>query len=77
MGQLGHELKPSTVRNILRRHGIPPAPKRGRGRDNDVRVMADKPADVALDFAQAVIMDGGRICHVYILLAILGRGYGV
>lgn len=67
---LGIDLDSGTIRNILRRHGIPPAPKRGRGRDNDVTVIADKTADVAIDFAHTVIMDGGRVCHLYILLAI-------
>lgn len=67
---LGHDLDAGTVRNILRRHGIPPAPKRGRGRDHDVRVAAETPADVALDFAQTIIVDRERICRLYILLAI-------
>jgi len=70
LATLGIDLDSSTVRNILRRHGIPPAPKRGRGRDNDLKVLADKPADVAIDFAHTVVMDGDRICHLYILLAI-------
>jgi putative transposase len=70
MDALGHEIDASTIRRILRRHGIPPAPKRGRGRDNDILVVSEKPADVELDFAQTVIMDGGRICRLYLLLAI-------
>jgi hypothetical protein len=70
MDKLGHDIDAGTVRNILRRHGIPPAPKRGRGQDNDVVVLADKPADVELDFAQTVILDGERICRLYVLLAI-------
>ena len=30
MGNLGHVLSDQTVKNILRRHGIPPAPKRSQ-----------------------------------------------
>jgi len=70
---LGHDLDAGTVRNILRRHGIPPAPKRGRGRDNDLRVAAETPADVALDFAHTIIVDRERICRLFILLAIHTR----
>lgn len=72
MLKLGHKLDASTVRQILRRHGVPPAPKRGRGRDQEVAVLAEaeKPTDVELDFAQTVILDGERVCRVYVLLAI-------
>lgn len=70
MVALGLELDASTIRRILKRHGIPPGPARGRGRDNDMLVVSEKPADVELDFAQTVIMDGGRICRLSLLLAI-------
>ncbi|MHB8629899.1 MAG: helix-turn-helix domain-containing protein [Aggregatilineales bacterium] len=29
--KLGYELDPTTVRNVMRRHHLPPAPQRGRG----------------------------------------------
>jgi len=67
---LGHDLDAGTVRNILRRHGIPPAPNRGRGRDNDLQMAVETLADIAIDFAQTVVIDAGRICRLYILLAI-------
>ena len=41
MVALGHEIDASTIRRILRRHGIPPAPKSGRGRDNDILVVSE------------------------------------
>ena len=67
---LGFKLSPSTVRRILKRHGIPPAPQRGRGRDHDLVVAMDPAHTVAIDFAQTVIFDGGRLRLMYILLAI-------
>lgn len=70
MLKLGHKLDPGTVRHILRRHGVPPAPKRGRGRDGEVAVVAEKPADVEFDFAQTAVFDGERVCRTYVLLAI-------
>lgn len=67
---LGIELSSSTVRRILIRHGIPPAPQRGRGRDHDLVVAMDPAHTVAIDFARTVIFDQGRLRLMYILLAI-------
>jgi hypothetical protein len=52
---LGIDLAPSTIRRILKRHGIPPAPQRGRGRDHDLAIATDHAKTVAIDFARTVI----------------------
>jgi putative transposase len=67
---LGIDLSPSTVRRILKRHGIQPAPQRGRGRDHDLAVAVDPAHTIAIDFARTVIVDAGRLRLMYILVAI-------
>ena len=70
LDKLGIDISASSVRRILNRHGIPPAPQRGRGRDHDLTIVGDHSKTVALDFAQTVILDGGKIRLMYMLLAI-------
>ena len=67
---LGIDLAPSTIRRILKRHGIPPATQRGRGRDHDLAIATDYAKTVAIDFARTVIYDSGRLRLMYILIAI-------
>jgi hypothetical protein len=40
LGKLGIELGPTTVRNILARHGIPPAPERNKGSSSWQQLLA-------------------------------------
>jgi transposase InsO family protein len=75
LNQLGIEASDSSVRNILNRHGIPPAPDRGRGRDEPDAVVssADNTDTVAIDFCSGVVGLGDHdnpVRCAYILLAI-------
>jgi putative transposase len=72
---LNIEVSPSSVRNILNRHGIPPAPKRGRGRDEPEAVIAgtDHAGTVAIDFCSAAVGLGDAdspLRRAYVLIAI-------
>jgi len=51
LGKLGIDLGPTTVRNILARHGIPPAPERNKGRSSWQQLLAHyKDQILATDF---------------------------
>jgi len=72
---LNIEVSPSSVRNILNRHGIPPAHQRGRGRDEPEAVIAgaDHADTVAIDFCSAAVGLGDADCPLrgaYVLVAI-------
>jgi transposase InsO family protein len=71
LGHLDIDISASSVRNILHRHGIPPAPGRGRGRDEPVAVIA---ADtVAIDFCTTTVGTSDSASPLrcaYILIAI-------
>jgi len=70
MLKLGVVIAKSTVSAVLRRHGVPPAPQRGRVRDGDHVIVHDPATTAAIDFAQVMILDQGRICQMSILIAI-------
>jgi putative transposase len=70
MMKLGITIAKSTVSAILRRHGIPPAPKRGRVREGDQIIVHDPITTSAIDFAKVAIIDRGSICVMSILIAI-------
>ena len=68
--KLGVTIVKSTVSAILRRHGIPPAPKRGRVSDDERSVIHDPATTAAIDFAKVLIIDKGIICLMSVLIAI-------
>jgi putative transposase len=70
MLKLGVDITKSTVSAILKRHGIPPAPDRGRVTDGDRVIVHDPATTVAIDFAKVLILDQGSICLMSILIAI-------
>ena len=70
MLKLGVHIAKSTVSAILRRHGIPPAPQRGRVTNGDRVIFHDPATSVAIDFAKVMVLDQGRLCRVSILIAI-------
>jgi transposase InsO family protein len=80
---LAIQISSSSVRNILRRHGIPPAPHRGRGHDEpDVLVTTTDEArnadTVAIDFCHAPVGTGETNCplrtaHVLIAIHLVSR----
>ena len=53
--KLGMSLSPSTVRAILRRRGVPPAPQRGAPRAGPAFVLGDPEHAVGIDFVQLPI----------------------
>ena len=70
MLKLGIDIAKSTVSAILRRHGVPPAPQRGRVTDGDRVIVHDPATTAAIDFAKVAILDQGSVCMVSILIAI-------
>ncbi len=70
MKKLGIDIATSTVAAILRRHGIPPAPQRGRVTDGDRVIVHDPATTAAIDFAKVMILDQGSICLMSVLIAI-------
>ena len=70
MLKLGVDIAKSTVSAILRRHGIPPAPQRGRVTNGDRVIVHDPATTVAIDFAKVMILDQGSICLMSVLIAI-------
>ena len=68
--KLGVTIVKSTVSAILRRHGIPPAPKRGRMSDDERFLIHDPATTAAIDFAKVLIIDKGIICLMSVLIAI-------
>ena len=70
MMKLGVDIAKSTVSAILKRHGIPPAPLRGRVTDGDRVIVHDPATTVAIDFAKVLILDQGSICLMSVLVAI-------
>jgi len=67
---LGIHISASTVRRILQRHGIPPAPQRGRAWDGPVAVAAADPHTVAIDFTQVTVGHGETAVSYYVLAGI-------
>lgn len=68
--ELGIAISGSTVRRILQRHGIPPAPNRGRAWDGPVAAAASGPDTIAIDFTQVTVGDGADAHSVYVLAGI-------
>ncbi len=69
--KVGVPISPSSVRLILRQHGIPPAPDRGRDTGMPAAIASLKPASsVAIDFATVRIIDGQVMRLLYVLIAI-------
>jgi transposase InsO family protein len=67
---LGIHISASTVRRILQRHGIPPAPQRGRAWDGPVSAAAADPHTVAIDFIQVTVGYGQTAVSYYVLASI-------
>ena len=70
MTKLGITICASTIRNILQRHGIPPAPNRGRGRDEPEVIIGNFDNTVAIDFCTTTVFIGNVLTILYVLLAI-------
>jgi len=69
--KLGITISPSTVRLILKRNGIPPAPQRGRDTTTPCAIATfDLATTVAIDFASVRILDGIHLGLLYVLIAI-------
>ena len=65
MQKLGVDIAKSTVSAILRRHGVPPAPQRGRVTNGDRVIVHDPATTAAIDFAKVAILDQGSVCLVH------------
>jgi transposase InsO family protein len=68
--QLGIRISDSTVRRILLRHGMPPAPERGRSWDGPAAVAAHDPRTVALDFTKVTVGHGTQAKEMFLLAGI-------
>jgi putative transposase len=67
----------SSIRNILRRHGIPPAPQRGRGGDDPAAIISASTDSghntISIDFCTTTVgtgEEGSLLRRAYILIAI-------
>jgi putative transposase len=67
---LGITISASTIRRVLQRHGIPPAPQRGRAWDGPVAAAASDPNTVAIDFTQVIVGHGDTATSYYLLAGI-------
>ena len=70
LGGVGTIISNSTVRRVLQRHGIPPAPERGRAWEGPVAAVASDPCTVAIDFTQVTVGLGNDTRSLYLLAAI-------
>ena len=71
MGELGYDLSDRTISNVLRRHGIPPAPQRRSTNDWQRLLMAHWPHIAAIDFATFEVPNNhGRTTRHHALYAI-------
>lgn len=67
---LGIIISATTVRRVLQREGIPPAPQRGRAWDGPASAIATVPSTVAIDFTQVIVGHGDGIASFYLLAGI-------
>ena len=73
LANLGHEVRRSTVRAILLRHGIEPAPERGKRTVGDV-LRAHWHAIAATDFITVEVLTLHGLARYHVLCAPRRRG---
>jgi putative transposase len=67
LSNLGHQVSDQTVGNILRRHGIAPAPKRGQTTTWKDFIAAHKNVLVGADFFTVEVLTWGGLATYYVL----------
>jgi len=65
---LGHEVSHQTVANILQRHGLPPAPERGKGMTWRDFIRSHMEVLAAVDFFTAEVWTLGGLSTYYVLI---------
>lgn len=68
--KLGICVGETTIRRILQRHGLPPAPERGRSWVGPAAIAASDPGTVAIDFTKVTIGHGTSARHYFLLAGI-------
>jgi putative transposase len=66
---LGHRVSRATVANVLRDHGVEPAPKRGRRTSWSTFLKAHWPRLAAIDFTTVEVWTKGGLVTYYVLFA--------
>ena len=67
MRNLGHEVSHQTVANILKRHGLPPAPERGKGMAWRDFIRSHTEVLSAVDFFTAEVWTSAGLMTYYVL----------
>ena len=65
---LGHKISPQTVANILKRHGLAPAPERGKGMLWKDFIRSHLEVLAAVDFFTAEVWTAGGLITYYVLV---------
>jgi len=68
LGNLGHKISRETVANILRRHGVAPAPERGKGMRWKDFIQSHFAVLAAVDFFTAEVWTLGGLMTYYVLV---------
>jgi putative transposase len=64
---LGHEVSHQTVANVLKRHGLPPAPERGKRMAWRDFIRSHTEVLAAVDFFTAEVWTAGGLMTYYVL----------
>jgi hypothetical protein len=72
MKKLGHTVAPTTVRNILKKHGIPTSPKR-KGMDWKTFINSHLDTTWATDFFTEEVWTMGGLVTFYVLFFIFSK----
>jgi putative transposase len=67
LGNLGHRMSHQTVANILKRHGLPPAPERGKGMGWREFIRSHLEVLAAVDFFTAEVWTVAGLTTYYVL----------
>jgi transposase InsO family protein len=68
LGNLGHKISRETVANILKRHGVAPAPERGKGMRWKDFIQSPLEVLAAVDFFTAEVWTAGGLMTSYVLV---------
>ncbi len=67
LANLGHKISHQTVANILKRHGVAPAPERGKGLSWGEFIRSHREVLAAVDFFTAEVWTGRGLMTYYVL----------
>jgi transposase InsO family protein len=67
LANLGHQVSHQSVANILKRHGLPPAPERGKGLSWGEFIRSHLEVLAAVDFFTAEVWTAGGLTTYYVL----------